>query len=256
MFVPVDYYVSGYLYKEQMMRSDEENSMAETGGRGGRARDAGRTREAILDAAEAVFAQHGFDGARIDAIANASGYNTGLLFRYFGDKLGLYAEVLKRVDREMSELLARAFAPLLEDEAIASDAHRFRVFLTTTFGALFDYMVEHPHVTRMFNWEQAEGWESFARIASQFEPADLARLETLFSRASRAGLLRADLDVVVMVVLVAQICWSSPNTLPLYQLLITGRDFSSATALAHIREQIIGFLVTGVMGSSGERNLD
>src|SRR6266568_8945680 len=229
--------------------------MTEPESRGGRARDAHRTRAAILDAAEATFAQHGFDGARIDAIANASGYNSGLLFRYFGDKLGLYTEVLKRADEEMSELLARVFAPLLMDESIASDAQRFRAFLTTTFGAFFDYMVEHPHVMRMFNWEQAEGWQTFAKIASQFEPADLVRLEALFSRARRAGLLRPDLDVVVMVVLVEQICCSAPTALPLYQSLLAGRDFSSTTALTYVREQIIAFLVSGIMSDPGNENI-
>ena len=54
------------------------------------------TRLAILDAAEVVFSEHGFDGACIDAIAEGSGHNKTLIFRYFGDKLNLYAEVLKR----------------------------------------------------------------------------------------------------------------------------------------------------------------
>ena len=228
--------------------------MAEPGIRGGRARDANKARKAILDAAEVVFAQHGFDGARVDAIASTSGYNSGLLFRYFGDKLGLYTEVLKRADRDMGDLLARVFAPLLSDETITSDAQRWRRFLTTTFGTFFDYMVEHPHVMRIFNWEQAEGWQTFAKIASQFETGDLARLEVLFSKASLAGLLRPDLDVVVMVVLVEQICWSSPTALPMYQSLFAGRNFSSATALAHVREQIIAFLVAGIMSDAGERN--
>ncbi len=40
--------------------------------RRGRAHDAEGAREAILNAAEAVFAEHGFDGARIDAIAAIS----------------------------------------------------------------------------------------------------------------------------------------------------------------------------------------
>ncbi len=228
--------------------------MTEPGSREGRARDAHRARKAILDAAEAVFAQHGFDGARIDAIANASGYNNGLLFRYFGNKLGLYTEVLKRADRDMGDLLARVFAPLLSDETITSDAQRWRRFLTTTFGTFFDYMVEHPHVMRIFNWEQAEGWQTFAKIASQFETGDLARLEALFSKASLAGLLRPDLDVVVMVVLVQQICWSSAAALPLYQSFLAGRNFSSATALTHIREQIIDFLVSGIMSNAGNEN--
>ncbi len=207
------------------------------------------TREAILKAAEATFAVHGFDGARVDTIAEVSGYNKTLIFRYFGDKLGLYTEVLKRADQEMSELLTHVFAPLLEDETIASDARRFRAFLTTTFGAFFDYMVEHPHFTRMVNWEQAEGWQTLARIASQFEAYDLARLEDLFSRAQRAGLLRPDLDIVVVIVLAIQTCWSSLSTLPLYRSFLEWRGFSSTTSLSYLREQIIAFLIAGVVNN-------
>lgn len=228
--------------------------MPESESRGGKTRDAHRTRAAILDAAEAVFAEQGFDGARIEAIANASGYNNGLIFRYFGDKLGLYTEVLKSTDREMAELLGRVFAPLLEDETIASDAQQWRHFLTLTFGAFFDYMVDHPRAMRIFNWEQAAGWQTFIKVAAQFEPDDLTRLEAVFARARRAGLLRPDLDVVVMVMLVEQICWSSPTALPLYQSLFAGREFSSANALAHVRKQVIAFLVAGVISDAGTEN--
>jgi len=227
--------------------------MTQSGSRGGRVRDARRARGAILNAAEAVFAQHGFDGARIEAIAAVSGYNNGLLFRYFGDKLGLYTAVLKRADEEMSDLLARVFAPLREDETITSDANRFRGFLRATFGAIFDYMIEHPHFMRILNWEQAEGVQTFAKMASHFEPTDLARFEALFSQARTTGLVRPDLDVVVMVVLVAQLCWSAPAMLPLYQLALGGRDFSSATALTYLREQVIALLITGVMCDPGDK---
>ncbi len=105
--------------------------------------DAQRTREAIVNAALAVFAEHGFDGTSMDAIAQTSGYNKSLLFQYFGDKLSLYTQVLKRADREMGELMGRVFTPLLEDETLASNADRFRDFLRSTCGAFFDYMVEH-----------------------------------------------------------------------------------------------------------------
>ncbi len=230
--------------------------MAEFDHRRGRVRDAHRTRATILDAAEAVFAQHGFDGARIEAIANASGYNNSLLFRYFGDKLGLYIEVLKRADKEMSELLARVFAPLQEDETITSDANLFRAFLKITFGAVFDYMVDHPHFMRMINWEQAEGWQTFAKSTSHFEPTDLARFEALFSKARRVGLLRRDLDVIVIVVLVAQLCWSTPAALPVYQLLFAGRDFSAATALSHVRKQMLDVLIGGIMNDASSEHIE
>lgn len=226
--------------------------MPEPGKKRGRERtyDAQRTREVIVNAAEAVFAEQGFDGTSMDAIARASGYNKSLLFQYFGDKLGLYTQILKRADKEMGELLVRVFSPLLENETLASDASRFKGFLKSMCGAFFDYMVEHPYLMRLFNWEQAEGWQSFTRIASQFEPEELTRFEALFESARRAGLLRSDLDTVVIVVLIEQLCWSSPATLPLYQSLLAGRNFSSATALTHVREQIIAFLVAGMMGDT------
>src|SRR5437588_1622252 len=103
--------------------------------------DAQRTRETILSAAEAVFAEHGFDGTSVDAIASRAGYNKSLLFQYFGDKLGLYSQVLRRADREMGELMNRTFAPMvlrLADERVVLQAEEFRAFLITTVRSIFD----------------------------------------------------------------------------------------------------------------------
>jgi TetR/AcrR family transcriptional regulator len=206
-----------------------------------------QTREAILTAAEAVFAEHGFDGARIDTIADVSGYNKTLIFRYFGDKLGLYAAVLKRIDRQAIELQAQLLGPLLADKTIVSDAHRFRAFLTTAIGVFFDFMVEHPRVMRMLLWEHAEGWQTYARIASLFEIEGLEQLEALFSGAQKAGLLRSDRDPFVLFLLAEQVCWSFPTSLPFYQMILPNKDFSSAEALARAREQIIEFIVSGIL---------
>jgi len=201
--------------------------MTEPGGRRGE-----QTREAILIAAETVFATHGFDGARIDTIAEVSGFNKTLIFRYFGDKLGLYAEVLRRFDRQVIELQVQLLGPLLTDETIVSDAHRFRAFLTTAIGAFFDYMVAHPRVMRMTIWEHAESWQTYAKLASLFEIEGLEQLEALFSRAQKAGLLRSDFDPLVLFVLAEQICWFFPTSLPFYQMILPARDFSSPAALA------------------------
>ena len=216
--------------------------MSEPGGRRGE-----KTREAILTAAEAVFAEHGFDGARIDTIAEVSGYNKTLIFRYFGDKLGLYAAVLRRIDRQAIELQAPLIGPLLADETIVSDAHRFRAFLKTAMGAFFDFMVEHPRFMRMTIWEHAEGWQTYAKVASLFEIEGLEQLEALFSRAQRAGLLRSDGDPFVLFLLAEQICWFFPTSLPFYQMVLPNRDFSSAESRARAREQIIEFIVSGIL---------
>lgn len=221
--------------------------MAESGSKHGRARDAQRAREVILDAAEAVFAQHGFDGARIDAIAKASGYNISLLFQYFGDKLGLYAAVLQRAHRETTELQAQVLGPGLADETITSHAQGLRAFLETAVQATFDYLVEHPRLLRILTWEMAEGWQTYVQIASQFPTDESDQLEALFKGAWRAGLLRSDFSALIQLTLVFQVCQSYLAFLPLYQVMLPGEEVSSERALSRAREHIVAFIVAGMM---------
>ena len=206
-----------------------------------------KTRTAILDAAEAVFAEHGFDGARIDAIAEASGHNKTLIFRYFGDKLALYAEVLRRVDQQAAQPLMQLIAPLLGDESILSDAHRFREFFKAALGTFFDYMAAHPRVMRMILWEHAEGWQTYVKVAKLFEVEGFDRFETFTLKAQAAGLLRSNLDPSVLFLLAEQICWTYPTSLPFYQLVLPGRELGSPAALRRAREQIVDFIVAGFM---------
>ncbi len=222
--------------------------------RRGREHNAKGTQEAILNAAEAVFAEHGFDGARIDAIAAEAGYNKSLIGQYFGDKLGLYTEVNKRIDRDMSELETRILTPLLADETIASDAHQFRTFLETALGALFDYLLDHPRLLRIILWEQAEGWQTYTKILSQFKTENIDQFRTLFARARSAGLLRSDFDPLIQLVLAEQLCWSYLASIPLYQMFLTGEDLSSAAALAHAREYIVAFIVAGMLADPKEKD--
>lgn len=84
-----------------------------------------------------LFAERGFDGTSVDAIASQAGYNKSLLFQYFGDKLGLYSQVLKRSDQEMNALMERAFALMvlrLADERVVLQAEEFRASLVRRFG--------------------------------------------------------------------------------------------------------------------------
>jgi AcrR family transcriptional regulator len=61
-----------------------------------RKRDAERTRERILDAALAEFAEHGFAGSRVSTIAGRAGVNEQLISYYFDSKEGLYRTVQDR----------------------------------------------------------------------------------------------------------------------------------------------------------------
>ena len=222
--------------------------MSEPEPRRGRAHDAEGAREAILNAAEEVFSEHGFDGARIDAISKASSYNSSLIFHYFGDKLGLYAEVVKRADREMTALQVRVLAPLLEEETNASNAHAFKALLAKTVTILFDYLVEHPRFMRMLLWEQAEGWQTYSRIFSQFNTEDSEPLEVLFRKAHSAGLLRSDFAPLIQLAMILQICMSYLTFIPLYEMVLPpNEDLFSAVALKRAQEYIVDFVVHGMM---------
>src|SRR5947199_272272 len=215
--------------------------------RRGRVHNAEGAREAILNAAEIVFAEHGFDGARVDAIAETAGYNKSLLFQYFGDKLGLYEAVTRRADREITEFEMRVLAPLLEDETIASDAHRFKAFLETLIGGLFDYLLDHPRLTRIIVWEQAERWQTYAKFISRSDIEDADQFRALLHKAHRAGLLQSDIDPIIQLTIAEQMCWSYLTSIPLYQILLVDEDVSSAAALARAREYIVTFVVRGMM---------
>ena len=51
----------------------------------------------ILEAASEVFAEKGYDGARVDEIARAAGVNKATLYYQIGDKEALYHAVITRV---------------------------------------------------------------------------------------------------------------------------------------------------------------
>ena len=64
-------------------------------GRTGRRVGESRTREAILDAARARFADRGYDGATIRGIASDAGVDPALVHHYFGTKERLFAAVMQ-----------------------------------------------------------------------------------------------------------------------------------------------------------------
>ncbi len=54
-------------------------------------------RAAILAAAESLFAEHGFDGVSVNAVAQKAGVSKANVFHHFGSKDDLYVAVLNRV---------------------------------------------------------------------------------------------------------------------------------------------------------------
>src|SRR4051794_12287818 len=62
-----------------------------------RVRDAEKTRAKIIAAARQEFSEKGFNGARVDKIAECAGVNKRMLYYYYDTKENLYHEVLQEI---------------------------------------------------------------------------------------------------------------------------------------------------------------
>src|SRR6516162_4299789 len=82
-----------------------------------RRRDEARAlfRNAILDAAETVFAQRGFHGARIQDIAAQARIAVGTVYNHFEQKDDVLSALLEeRTEEMLAQLLATDHAPTFE----------------------------------------------------------------------------------------------------------------------------------------------
>jgi AcrR family transcriptional regulator len=70
-------------------------------------------REKLLEAATEVFAERGYEGARVEQIADVAQVSPGLLYRHFEGKQELYEELLLLANKQLLEHLAQAAAPNL-----------------------------------------------------------------------------------------------------------------------------------------------
>lgn len=97
------------------------------------------TRNALLDAAVALFAERGYDGASLDEICLAAGVNKAMVRYHFQGKDGLYQEVLRR---DVEPVAASMVA--LRSESLPPE-EKLRRFIRI-FGALH---ANRPTLSRM-----------------------------------------------------------------------------------------------------------
>jgi AcrR family transcriptional regulator len=101
------------------------------------------TRDRILDAALASFAEHGFDGTTTRDIAARAGTNLGLLQYYFGRKEKLWRAAVDQVFGELSEALRRVVPEQIETPEQLADILRVCV----------RFVAANPHFVRLMNDE-------------------------------------------------------------------------------------------------------
>lgn len=222
--------------------------MSEDGSKRGRKHDAEAARESILNAAEQVFAEHGFDGARVDAIAKVAGYNKSLIFQYYGDKLKLYAEVMRRADDQTRWMQTEILPAFLESADADPSGEGVRNLLRDFIGQYYDYLLEHPRVLRMFLWEMAEGWQTYAKIVSQRDFDDMALAGPILEKLRGLGLLRSErLNPMIQVFSALFIVHNFLGMLPINRVYFPDEDLTTPEARARAKGYVIDFVVHGLL---------
>ena len=112
------------------------------GGRPDKA-SAARLGTAILAAAEREFFANGFSGARMEAIAEASGTSRQTLYARYGSKEALFIAVLEEIYRRMDEAEA----------ALALDESRPLEALSELIRFVTRYYRAHPEFVTLLNTE-------------------------------------------------------------------------------------------------------
>jgi TetR/AcrR family transcriptional regulator len=144
-----------------------------------------QTRDAILDAAERLFAARGFDAATIKHIGAEAGVNSALIYYYFRDKRGLHQAVL---DRFGEELFARARTAL-------DAAHSAEDVVRAVVGTQSAMFAGYPQRARILARELIDhDAEHAGELLESLGRNVFARLRDAIAAEQRTGRFRSDLD--------------------------------------------------------------
>jgi AcrR family transcriptional regulator len=164
-------------------------------------------KQRIVDMAETVFFQSGYDGATLPAIADAAGYNKRTLYLYFKDKEDIFLAVVLRG----LEGLCGALKQALERTGPSCSG------LRDLAAAFFDFSTNHPQYLDLIMAYESRYFVYHHRTAStatdshleqcQLVSDDMARLVTAAIEAGMArGAVKSDLTAhQLMLILWGQI---------------------------------------------------
>jgi AcrR family transcriptional regulator len=119
-----------------------------------RRRDAEASRAAILDAAEDLFSQRGYERATLSEIGRRAGVSSGLPTYFFGGKDSLYRAVLERLIAEREARLA----PLAKRAVRRFEqTGERRAALEVLISGYVDFLRERPALVRLMGREALDG---------------------------------------------------------------------------------------------------
>lgn len=153
----------------------------------------------ILDAAVLEFAENGFAGARVEAIAERAEINKRMLYQYFGNKDSLYQAVLEKVYCDIWE----AEAGLSLDQLAPREA------LIALVRFVWSYYLDHPEFITLLNTENQLKARFFRQSRVLRDGAANSRplVEEILRRGEADGTFRVGVDPTQLSLTITSVCY-------------------------------------------------
>jgi AcrR family transcriptional regulator len=179
--------------------------------------------QAILDAAEVLLAEHGYEAATLKAIGERASIPTASLYHYFSDRYQVDAELVRRHVRALDE----RFAAALDDPKVSTLGDS----VDATIDPLLAYFRENPSFLQL--WFAGRS-STLSALAQAF---DASWAEQLWHFLIERKLIRADTPRFVV-----QLAFEVGDRLfdVAFQRVPTGDD----TAIDEARRLITAYLQT------------
>jgi AcrR family transcriptional regulator len=206
-----------------------------------------RTRNNILEVAQREFSEKGFDGARVDEIAEATQTSKRMIYYHFESKEGLYRAVLERAYEQIRLLEAAIDIDHLSPEEALSELVR----------VTFNWHNKHTDFVRLVmneNIHRGEHIGTLSGIRSRRQTI-VSVLSKLLERGVKAGRFRDDIDPIDLHMSMSALCFYNVSNRHTFSRIFE-RDMISPRAVASRREVIVDTmlrwcLVEGRPGKAG-----
>lgn len=186
------------------------------------------------------FVAKGFDGARVDQIAEECGLSKNLLYHYYGSKVGLFVAVLER----MYETIRHEqddFAINLGDPETA-----LRELIAHTFS-VFAKRPEFISLLNAANLHKAVHIKNSAKIRTLYSQL-MKTIEEILEHGAAKGVFKKGIDPVYLYVALASLSYHYISNR--YTLRVTlGADLASAKNreawLDHVTAMVMAYCASG-----------
>lgn len=169
-------------------RSAPGASEGRGGGQGGGSRgEGGDKRERILDAAERVFAAHGFYHAKVSEIAREAGVADGTIYLYFKNKEALLIALFESRMEEVTGRLQRA------TDAVDDPSEKLRAFITTHLRMV----KESPNLASVLTVELRQSSKFMKEHDNPHFAAFLKLLATIVADGQTSGAFQDDVPAPI-----------------------------------------------------------